>query len=59
MSFLSKAADDKIGVHSAFDEFDGDAALKMVVALQGEIHRSHPAAPDFALDFVCTETLPD
>ncbi len=59
LSLVAKAFEDKVCIHAALDELDGDALAKFPIGPHGPVNRPHAAAPDFALDFVGPDSLPE
>src|SRR5262245_51872477 len=43
LSFLPEALQHEIGIHAAFQQFDGDFLLKLCVVPNGQMDRPHPA----------------
>src|SRR5690349_7098713 len=46
-SLTVEAAEDELGVHSAFDDLNGNAVLYFAVSADGFVDGTHPAASDF------------
>ena len=59
MSLVTKAAQDKISIHAALDELNGDTLLKGIVGALGQINSAHPSAPYLADNLVRAYTLTD
>ena len=59
LSFVAKAFENELRVHSALDEFNGDGLLKFAVVARRQIHSAHSAAPDFLRDFKRAESCAD
>ena len=57
LSFAAKAAQNEIRVHPTLDDFDGNTFLEQVVGAHRQIHCAHPAASQFAFDFVCANVF--
>jgi hypothetical protein len=55
MTFLPKTADDRVGIHAAFDELDRDPLLEGIVIAHGEEDGAHAAAADLFEDPVCAD----
>ena len=52
LPLVAKAAHDKIRVHAAANQLDGDLLSILIIIAFAEINRAHAAASEFANDFV-------
>jgi hypothetical protein len=55
LPLVSKAPENRVGVHAAFDELDGRLGSEDPVGALGQINGSHPAAADFLRDPVSAD----
>ena len=57
LPLFPKTPQNVIGVHAAFDQFDGDFFIKFPVVAHRRVNRSHAAAPDFRFDAIRAQSI--
>ncbi len=48
LALMAEAAQDLFGIHAAFDHFDGNEFVELIVVALRQVHRAHAAAADLA-----------